>query len=290
MKYILIPVISLILVLGSSCDKIEGPYKDVNPNGGQDTSSSLRKILVEDYTGHTCGNCPKAAETAASLEGLYPSQVLVMSVHAGWFSIPTPPNPLPSGAPAGSYSYDFRNPAAKAIDDFFGVSNIGNPNGMVNRKEQGSLIMGQSAWSSAVQTFVGQKAAVRIALSTDYSSATRTGSVSVESKFTEAVVDEYKLIVYLLEDSIVNWQKDDRKSPSHLSNYIHRHVLRSAVNGNWGEVVAIPSTQTGSSIISNYSYTLGGDWKDSQVSLLAIVYREDTKEILQAETIKIRKS
>ena len=44
----------------SSCEVVEGPYQnEINSNGSSETV--LQKILIEDFTGHTCRNCPEAA-------------------------------------------------------------------------------------------------------------------------------------------------------------------------------------------------------------------------------------
>ena len=69
--YILI-FLGLLLV---SCDKIETPnqkppavYNCISPLTQivktNTTTSNFRKVLLEDYTGHTCPNCPRAAESA----------------------------------------------------------------------------------------------------------------------------------------------------------------------------------------------------------------------------------
>jgi len=62
MKNILFIAFAFSIVI-TSCDVLEGPF-DEQVNNNIDTTKPLRKILLEDYTGHTCGNCPCAAEEA----------------------------------------------------------------------------------------------------------------------------------------------------------------------------------------------------------------------------------
>jgi len=68
-------------VLVPSCDIVEEPY--LVPVGGNDTNThdtNVRKVLLEDYTGQKCPNCPEAAEVAHSLLEIYGEQVVVIAV------------------------------------------------------------------------------------------------------------------------------------------------------------------------------------------------------------------
>src|SRR5204862_7030097 len=98
-------------------------------------SGITRKILIEDYTGFKCGNCPAGASILYNqLKPIYGNDLITIAVHASpsnTFTEPSPPASLPPNAPAGSYSTDFRTPAGEAWLAFFNVS--ANRNGMVSR-------------------------------------------------------------------------------------------------------------------------------------------------------------
>jgi len=68
----------LIVVIFNSCDKISAPYKKpiIIPAGE-------RNVLVEDFTGHKCGFCPRATRAAYDLKQSYGDRMIVLSVHAG---------------------------------------------------------------------------------------------------------------------------------------------------------------------------------------------------------------
>ena len=73
-KYI--TLLSIIITI-SACDKIEGPYiinsdSYVNPD---------KKVLVEDFTGHLCPNCPDAARELEAIHDIYPGQIISMAIH-----------------------------------------------------------------------------------------------------------------------------------------------------------------------------------------------------------------
>ena len=116
-----------------SCDIIEEPFITVQDEvsdscesfsffNGSQTIARSEKSYLEDYTGHTCGNCPRAAEKAYELQEIYGDQLVIISVHAGFFSNTNT-----------SYPSDFTSNTGDTWDNLFGNSNAGNPNGMVNR-------------------------------------------------------------------------------------------------------------------------------------------------------------
>ena len=105
-------VIFLYSLIISSCDYVENPIPessgDIDWNLYPfDTTSTpypwpsfttnnntQRNILLEDYTGHTCTNCPAAADIAHQLEVNYPDRLFMASIHAstdGSFQAVQPP-------------------------------------------------------------------------------------------------------------------------------------------------------------------------------------------------------
>jgi hypothetical protein len=99
MKKILLSL-GLLIFLFSSCDRVENPIPndlgnyDVAlfpgnygteysyPTFGQNTNTNVN-VLLEDYTGHQCGNCPVGASIAESIEDANNGRVIVVSEHAG---------------------------------------------------------------------------------------------------------------------------------------------------------------------------------------------------------------
>jgi thiol-disulfide isomerase/thioredoxin len=93
-----ISILAAVLIAASmfSCDKIEPPYRQ----GGVVTAE--RKVLLEDYTGSRCVNCPSAARIAHDLKQVYGENLIVLGIHTGFFAFPFPPQfPLDLRTPAG---------------------------------------------------------------------------------------------------------------------------------------------------------------------------------------------
>ena len=75
----------------ASCDEIDGPY-GVKGTGGTDTTENVvRKVLIEDFTGHTCQACPNAHREATRLHNLLGEKVVTIAIHAAVWAIPNPP-------------------------------------------------------------------------------------------------------------------------------------------------------------------------------------------------------
>jgi hypothetical protein len=255
-----------------SCDRVKPPYEDVNADltGG-------RKVLVEDYTGHKCGNCPRASKAIYDLKSLYGDKLIIVAVHAGGFATPFPPN-------APYYTYDFRTPEGTQLDTDFGISAAGNPNGLVNRRNiNGSYIISSTDWAGQVADVLSSTAVVpvKLTITNSYDDASRTLTTDISSEFFTTIQGTYKLTVYMVEDSIINWQKDYDVIPNDIPDYVHREVLRGSMNGTYGEVIS--PTIIGNVINTTYTASLGSDWNAKHLSVIAFIYDEATREIIQVE-------
>ncbi|MFN5324209.1 MAG: Omp28 family outer membrane lipoprotein [Bacteroidota bacterium] len=267
------PIYCFILVsLGlflSSCEKISGPYrKPVVVTPGE------RKVLIEDFTGHQCGFCPEASKLAYEIKEDYGDRVVVMAIHAGFFARLTPPK----------YTYDFKCPEGVQLDTDFGISAVGNPNGMINRKKiNGSYIISKGAWAAEVENVLNSTdpLPVRLNLETEYDSASRNLNTTVQIDYEEDLLGPHRLSLYLVEDSIIKWQKDYSASPSDVENYVHREVLRGSINGTYGDLLS--NTTDGNFVFLDYNTNLKSEWVARHMSIVAVIFNETTKEILQVE-------
>lgn len=274
-------MLTIILACGfifTSCDKEDTPYKDASTIEVQPTDKT-RSILIEDYTGHTCGNCPSAAIVAQGLKDTYGDQIIIMGVHAGWFA---------NTKSGPEYTTDFTNTDSEAYDATFGNSTAGNPNGLINRTERsGSLIVQPANWESAILDIKDMEADLSIEIESDYNSTSKQTSISVTTLTFNTLTEDHALVVAFVEDSIVDWQKDYTlpSAEQDIENYTHRHVFRGNINGTWGDDLASASLVQDTEEIHSYSYTPNESWNIDKSYLVAYIYNKDTYEIIQvAET------
>ena len=273
----------------TSCDKIEqGEFlEDTSGKCGQDLSGfPIRKILVEDFTGHHCGNCPFAAETSESLHDIYCDHIVTIAVHMGFFA-------KTENNMDGSYAYDFTTTMGDEIDTQFGIDGQGLPRGMINRtKLDNKLILAHGDWATAVEALVGLAVDIDIDIENTYDEATRTVETTVTSGFVNNLNGTYNVVVVLTEDSITNWQLlypiPPPQPAEDLEFYLHRHVLRGSFNGTWGEEIATGDVAAGTSENRTYSMVLPAEWVDSRCAVVAYVYETSSLEVVQVDEVKVR--
>lgn len=278
-----------IIIALQSCDKIDYPVvkKDLVKGSSfilknNTAYSNSKKILLEDYTGHTCGNCPPAAEIAEQLSGVYGQSLVVMAVHAGFFArIKVPDYPVTYTTVTGN---DWDGSSG------FGVSAVGNPNGMVNRKVFNSgRIQKESNWGALVSTTLKEPFVLKLDAYTEYDTSLRALNASVKATFKSAYPNPTRLCLVLTEDQIIGSQTDYRKSPDLNPTYEFNHVLRGALNGSWGSVLRSGSVLAGDTArVSSKDFKVNSSFKDRHLALVAIAFDELTREVLQVDKLKIR--
>lgn len=255
----------------SACEIVDPPYLE-NPGGG-DTSQFTKRVLIEDYTGHNCPNCPSAAETAKQLKGIYGDQVVVMAVHAGWFATPNPNDPL--------FAFDFRTPAGNAWNDYFQIDTY--PAGMVNRipDNAGTYLIPPGNWGATVAAELEKNAEAKITIHNDFDNSTKRLTTNVFTEFTTPQSDPFNLIVCVTQDSIIGGQK----FPTSIDTaYVFMDVLRGSLNGDWGEDVTDGEPiETNVKYEKTYSINFEPEWIAKNCHVVAFVYNTATKSILQVE-------
>ncbi|MGB0870287.1 MAG: Omp28-related outer membrane protein [Flavobacteriales bacterium] len=281
-------------------DYLNIPYLNSNraPHVFPEAPTEVTKnVLVEEYTGHQCGNCPEAARLLKGIikQDAYKDQVIAVAIHGdGGFFTEFDPN-------AEKFYYNFTTPEGIEIDQKFGISSSGLPKGMVNRTIFDSQIsLAHGIWQSAIDNELNKLAVAWVDVySTVEPSNSNIITTDVRVKFLENYSGNVKANVILVESGIINYQKeyDTNFQPdgsSTIPNYEHNHILRynhSTNNrnlfGTWGS--DITETTKGSDGIKRISTTLEGtDWKVENMHAIAYIYDTETNEILQVKEVKIK--
>ena len=260
--------LSFILTTLIACDKIEQDEFLLDGGGVEiDTTTFVKKVLIEDFTGHTCQNCPQAADEIHTLQQIsaYQGKIVAIGIHAGFFAETNT-----------NFPNDFRTPEGTEVHDYFGVASY--PKGMVSRRGFNTTthLLDFPGWGEAVADLINLEPEIGIKMSVE------NGAVKIEAKLLQEVNDELKLVVVLTEDKIIDNQLDEVLGM--ITDYEHNHVLRTSLNGTWGQTVAlnISSFETYS-----FDYSLDPSWNESNVNAVAYIYSETSKEVLQAEEIHL---
>ena len=235
--------------------------------------------MLEEYTGHTCINCPLAHQQAQALHNLYGEQLIVVAIHAGSFAATQVHG-------NGSYSYDWTTPVGNAIFNLFIPSNQPFPTGNVQRKRNSTGIYptAYSAWGSYIAPLVIEKPSAKLYLTNTYDAAARTITTRVNTGFIKDITDSLSLSVLYTEDSIVNWQKNGQND---VPDYVHRHALRGSLNGSLGSYLGNVFAKDHGLTKTYTSTALKADIRPEQVSVVAILYNPATKVVLQVAEKKL---
>lgn len=256
------------------CNYISDPIKD--SQGGQaDNQDVKRVVLLEEFTGHQCQNCPDAHAVAKVLKDQYGSQLAVVAIHAGNFA-----------NVSSDYPYDFRSEAGTELFTFF--NSFAVPSGMINRRDYSSSrthLKTFTSWNGLIAEEVAKDPDVDIRITKNYVSSTRQLSVKVDLRGLRSVAGNFRLSLFLTESGIISPQKHGSQR---IENYVHNNVLRTTFNGTYG--VPVMSGGIGLNKSETYEYTVAipGDWIAENCEIIALVYDADTYYVSQAARMYVK--
>ncbi len=297
-------------ILFAACDTIDNPYpvREPKPTLGAiqalDSAEAahdsingpvtvVQKVLLEDYTGHQCGNCPSAAMKAREQKAIYNDRLVVMAVHAGFFAKTLSSDTVIN--PTKKFIYNFSTPITEEWNTSFGVAAY--PAGMINRAPRTgstSRVQGIGTWPAAIAAQIAETPQIGMTITTLYKPETRKVDIKVRSQYLTALTGKYNLIVAITEDGIVNWQKnylptsggDPAYPVGDVQNYVHPHALRQVITGTWG-VLSKENPAAGTVENAYFSATLDNSWKKEKISVVAYIFDDATREVVQVEEIHL---
>lgn len=227
-------------------------------------ASVSRAVLIEDFTGQLCLNCPTATEVVDSLIAAYgDTAVIAVGIHSG-----------PLGFTGNKkYPVGLKTDLGTEYYEYWGLDH--QPVGMVNR----SGVSEYTEWQSLVYTAIQQEAPLRLLAQTTYDDTNRAATINVQAVGTNGDTDGF-LQVWLTEDSIEAVQI--MPDGSYNTEYIHNHVLRDAVNGSWGVATSVTE---GDTTQFSYSYTVDGDWVPENLYAVIFMYNSNGVQQVVKEPI-----
>ncbi|MDG1055113.1 MAG: Omp28 family outer membrane lipoprotein [Schleiferiaceae bacterium] len=275
MKQLLLSLsIFTLLFMTPSCDVIDQPFK----GNIQDTTSTQqqRNVLIEDFTGHRCKNCPKASKAIEALVDAYGSRIIGLAIHAG------PGNFTNTNT---DYPTDFTTPEGKAIQNFFGTNFL--PVGMVNRENW--TASGNGHWSPYTNwpTLSSEAIDSTLRIALEASASVNNGNLEVSAKGLPqmGLLHDLNIAVLIKESNIVSPQlmPDDTRD----SNYVHMNVLRDYVTDTWGESFGTSPMLPGDTLSGNYTIAWNTDWVQSNAAVVVYVFNPSNYRILQVIEIPV---
>lgn len=219
-----------------------------------DETPQNRKVVLEEFTGVNCGNCPDGHHRANALRDAHPGEVFLINIHQGSYAYPA--------------EIDLRTNYGDALASQAGINSY--PNATINRHSfNGSIaVADRTAWTSLSEGLLSTEAYANIAAKATVDWQTREMQVTVQVYYTgNSPASTNYLNVALLQDYIYGPQAGMNANMDQVDGnyYVHMHALRDLITGQWGE--EITTTTQGSFVEKTYTYTIPEAVRDIPVEM-----------------------
>lgn len=265
-----------------SCDQVEvtNRYIEVPTNQPDSVSDSLpdsvmvfeRTVLLEEFTGQTCTNCPDAHRTVAQLINQYGEKLISVAIHSGSFGI--------AESSSNANMLGLMQPEGDVYANFWGVKTY--PSGVVNRR---GGVLSATEFAGAIYKEMQREADMGIVINAAIDNVDGKQVIKCHVTLESTVDINGKLQLWVTESNIKAVQIDNGKL---VSDYEHNHVYRACIKASdnqdaWGEDVAIKENIPMS---FDRQIAVKDNWKAENLSVVAFVYN-DKDGVMQAAECKL---
>ncbi len=244
--------------------EVQAFYEDIESDIITVSTSNgfLKNVLIEDYTGTWCVNCPRLAYAIQETKALS-DNIVSVGVHVN------------SGAEIDPFSFD----GSENLNDVFAIP--WQPAARLNRIH---------SWSYPEENNLDQAinmtgfSPIGIAIDSEIDANTINSTIRV--KFLSDTSENLKIVVYLVENSLVYDQHNNTDyfgGTDPLVDFEHNDVLRAIYTDVYGE--SIPNANGETNEGSTYSFELAKPIPSSIVNnehlhLVAFVVNAANNEVL----------
>ena len=227
-----------------------------------------RHILIEDFTGQDCVNCPNATDLITQLQEMLGHETVVaVGIHSGPLGVKPEKNAEGLATDLGDTYYNHWKIEMQ-------------PYGVIDRSD-GPL--GTDLWTAKVNWDLADEQLPSTQCNVFVKATKPANSQQADIHVTLAGMKgtvNGKLQLWFTEDNIQAFQK----MPDGTTNkaYIHNHVLRDAINGTWGDDCSVAQGELWE---HDYTYTLNNAWNPENLNVVAFVYND--AGVVQATSTKL---
>lgn len=259
-----------VIVLFSACTKEIGPAIDFSKVQAKDTfymapveNAQLKNVLIEEFTGVKCPNCPDGHNIVATIQNANPSRVIAIGYYPFGQAQTEPLKDLTK--------VDFRIADATELSTLLGGIQF-LPIAAVDRKMFGGAILtARTLWSSNVQARLAVATPINMQLSVSYDDASREAIIKTTLKYTSALSTKHNISLAIYENNLV----DAQEYPTYIdSSYTFKHVLRDVITPVGGASVLDSLTTKAAGLVFEKTilYTLPAKWNPSNCKIVAFVH------------------
>lgn len=246
----------------SACDDVKEEDRFI-PIERPDIS---RKVLIQEFTGIKCVNCPTGAATVHEIQALYPDAVIPVGLHPGGTGFSGPIGAFNLNTPLSRVYYEYYQPSgfpAAVIDGAAPLINV-------------------SLWSGAVSSALAVPAAGEIDIIPMYDADNRVLTVDYSVALNQIYNQSLSINIWVVENHIIGPQLS---GSSLVPQYEHNHVYRASMTDDWGLKLA-DSFIPGDSFQGQVSLMLEANWVPENCQVVAFLQNND-KKVEQAEEAQV---
>lgn len=260
----------VLMPFATACDNISDDDRFIIEDKPVPSPHAVPKtLLVQEFTGVRCPNCPTGAQAIHDIQNENPGRVIAVGVFPDAGSLTRP----------WTSTQDFRTDEAQVLYSYYKRPDL--PAAVFNGVITGAL---PTQWSTIADPYLLEEGKMTISLTSEYSEQEHKVKVNYEITLTDNLSEQLNLMVWLTEDGIVGRQSTLTET---LKDYVHNHVLRkSFFSEEWGKELG-NSFDNGEKIIGEASTTLDESWVAENCHVVVFVQRADNKEVKQAAEIAV---
>jgi hypothetical protein len=249
--------IILVCIISPGCEEVPVTLPD---NTDQPGGSYAQNVLIEEYTGVRCQNCPAGAQLLEELKRIHGARLVIVSIHGGFFAQPT----------NKENKLKLDNADGEELIRIFNQPQ-GYPSAVINRKVfsgQSSVFLGGGSWAGYVDEEKKRLPSIGMDLEIQSDSILRKLNIACElNTLITPSANPVFLSVVLVENNI----RDAQLGLAGVdTNYIHQHVMRKFITGTQG--LKIEPMILNEKRLYNFNAEYAGDWKFYDLSVVAFVH------------------
>lgn len=299
-----------LFLLFTQCDKVEDPYAHLDDQitvdddsvtatfndtfYSDDTRPLSRRVLLEDFTGMKCNNCPRATDVGKDLIAEHGDKIVFVALHnSGAFSQPDDDFPL-----------DLETETGENLRVRYQIASF--PMGMLNRTDyenSGTERIGDQNWENVATQMLSDANYIQpnfdVSWRVIYNTRNRVLRILPRVECLTKYVDDITIHAYILEDDITGPQIDSRASKEEygdkqiIPNYFFKYVVRAG----------FPNLETGRTLFSAPSpgevfevqnpeedelrYNIADEWNDEKLSVVLYFTDAETGQVVFSDKMKL---
>lgn len=226
---------------------------------------SQRVVLLQEFSGQNCRNCPGGSDAIHDILSVYPDNVVAVAMH---------PKGTPNSGPL--LRTDTTSEIATEMYDFYGRP-AEFPCGIINGNE---FSINPNKWFELCLTQMVLPPEVTVSVE---ASGKAGEDPSVTAKYSivynEPIYDDLNVIVWLIENDVVAAQNvyGDR-----VPRYVHQHLLRASFTEKVEGIALGNSFKIGESSEGTLTLAPQQAWNLENCEVVAYVYRSSDNYVYQA--------